>query len=127
MFTAMQTLMSEPLNGPQVLGVHMRHKIFFGAPFYELVTAAQHNEPPSAYAAWYFCEDPVAEQFPDGLWTPPFWDSRGVCDSQRNSWHSALQFQLGDVENQVGQEALSASASQEVDSRASRVAWCNDG
>eukprot|EP00928_Gymnodinium_smaydae_P082778 TRINITY_DN66074_c0_g1_i1.p1 TRINITY_DN66074_c0_g1~~TRINITY_DN66074_c0_g1_i1.p1 ORF type:complete len:288 (-),score=52.60 TRINITY_DN66074_c0_g1_i1:141-977(-) len=96
MRAAMQTLAlssQADSSAAPLLGVHLRHKLLFGAPFYELVTAAQHNEPPSAYAAWYFSDDPVADRFPEGLWQAPFWDSRELCDSRRTSWRSALAFQ----------------------------------
>eukprot|EP00913_Durusdinium_trenchii_P019495 g18326.t1 len=59
----------------KIFGVHLRHKLFFGPPFYEMLTARQHGEPPSPYTAWYFHPDPVAASFPDNLWEPPFWDS----------------------------------------------------
>eukprot|EP00971_Amphidinium_carterae_P237690 4718762-Amphidinium_carterae.1 len=58
-----------------VIGVHLRHKLLFGPPFYELLTSTQHNEPPSPHAAWYFSEDPVSQGFPSDHWSPPFWVS----------------------------------------------------
>eukprot|EP00445_Apocalathium_hangoei_P023007 CAMPEP_0203893968 /NCGR_PEP_ID=MMETSP0359-20131031/36979_1 /ASSEMBLY_ACC=CAM_ASM_000338 /TAXON_ID=268821 /ORGANISM="Scrippsiella Hangoei, Strain SHTV-5" /LENGTH=590 /DNA_ID=CAMNT_0050816213 /DNA_START=24 /DNA_END=1792 /DNA_ORIENTATION=- len=113
---------------PPVLAVHMRHKLFFGPPFYELLTAAQHNEPPSPYIAWYFSEDPVETRFPDDLWTGPFWDSRGVCDSQRRSWHATLHYQrraAGSAERQCPR-LPDAPLDEHDDSAASRVWWCDD-
>eukprot|EP00927_Polykrikos_kofoidii_P014068 TRINITY_DN16134_c0_g1_i1.p1 TRINITY_DN16134_c0_g1~~TRINITY_DN16134_c0_g1_i1.p1 ORF type:complete len:648 (+),score=83.12 TRINITY_DN16134_c0_g1_i1:83-2026(+) len=132
-------------RGPVILGVHLRHKILFGAPFYELVTAAQHNEPPSPFAAWYFSDDPVAERFPEGQWDPPFWDSMSLCDSERRSWWTALRHQrqaartsesmrqasmrrmIMAEHDDVGHAGLDAeAASADVDDRqASRVWWCS--
>lgn len=81
--------------GAKIFGVHLRHKLFFGPPFYEMLTARQHGEPPSPYTAWYFSSDPVASHFPDNLWQPPFWDSGPECDSDRRSWHQSLRYQHG--------------------------------
>ena len=39
--------------------VHLRHKRFYGPPYYEMLTSAQHNEPPPTSLALYFTDDPV--------------------------------------------------------------------
>jgi hypothetical protein len=74
--------------------VNLRHKLHFGAPYYELLTAFQHNEPPSPVLAPYFHPDPVEARFPDGLWQPPFSEGNisDDCD-KRLSWRSVLRFQ----------------------------------
>lgn len=128
---------SSPSGEAPLLGVHLRHKLFFGPPFYEMLTAAQHNEPPSPYAAWYFSDDPVEARFPDDLWAPPFWDSKGGCDSQRASWLAALEYQrhaaesfdtrcssFSECRGPAGDADDESSASESL---ASRVWWCSDG
>jgi len=113
--------------GAPLLGVHLRHKLFFGAPFYELVTAAQHSEPPSPYTAWYFSEDPVEERFPDGLWAPPFWDSQGPCDSQRRSWHAALGYQQAAAgESERLRPRGEGGPPEGWDGSPARVWWCSN-
>jgi hypothetical protein len=119
---------SEAPGSPPLLGVHLRHKLFFGAPFYELLTSAQHNEPPSAYTAWYFSADPVASKFPDGLWLPPFWDSQGICDSNRWSWLHALRQQSNAAEAHAKTRNRSFfDPPLDWDGNSSRVWWCFDG
>ncbi|CAE7894746.1 unnamed protein product [Symbiodinium necroappetens] len=111
--------------GAALLGVHLRHKLFFGPPFYEILTARQHGEPPSPYTAWYFSSDPVKNSFPDNLWEPPFWDSGKECDSDRRSWYRTLQFQrdaaIASEQSRGGPEAVLG------DEAAARVWWCSNG
>ncbi|OLQ08079.1 hypothetical protein AK812_SmicGene8426 [Symbiodinium microadriaticum] len=111
--------------GAALLGVHLRHKLFFGPPFYEILTARQHGEAPSPYTAWYFSSDPVKNSFPDNLWEPPFWDSGKECDSDRRSWYRTLQFQrdaaIASEQSRGGPEAVLG------DEAAGRVWWCSNG
>lgn len=78
--------------------VHLRHKLWYGAPYYELLTAAQHNEPPPVSLALYFSEDPVADDFPRRFWSPPF-EEGGKCDNNRTSWLHALSYQQKQTES----------------------------
>lgn len=82
----------------QVDMVHLRHKYFYGQPYYELLTSSQHNEPPPVSLALYFNEDPVEEQFPLNAWSPPFNEGGDVCDSGRASWYESLKYQITAVE-----------------------------
>ncbi|CAD7923071.1 unnamed protein product [Amoebophrya sp. A25] len=72
--------------------VHLRHKLFYGPPYYELLTSLQHNEPPPTSLALYFAEDPVEADFPAEFWNPPFRE-HGTCDNNRTSWLRALKYQ----------------------------------
>ncbi|CAE8632384.1 unnamed protein product [Polarella glacialis] len=108
------------------IGVHLRHKLFFGAPFYELLTAAQHSEPPSPYTAWYFSPDPVRSNFPDGLWARPFWDSLGACDSNRLSWHSTLQYQQRPASESETRRMSGREVAFDNEDSISRVWWCSE-
>ncbi|CAE8583340.1 unnamed protein product [Polarella glacialis] len=108
------------------IGVHLRHKLFFGAPFYELLTAAQHSEPPSPYTAWYFSPDPVRSNFPDGLWARPFWDSLGACDSNRLSWHSTLQYQQRPASESETRRLSGREVAFDNEDSISRVWWCSE-
>eukprot|EP00400_MALV-I_sp_L67-5_P000423 gene423-693_t len=72
--------------------VNLRHKLHFGAPYYEMLTATQHNEPPTATLALYYHEDPVAANFPRGSWREPYF-SDDYCDTQRVAWSDVLAYQ----------------------------------
>ncbi|CAK9097251.1 unnamed protein product [Durusdinium trenchii] len=124
-FKAAFHMLNETANeAMKIFGVHLRHKLFFGPPFYEMLTARQHGEPPSPYTAWYFHPDPVAASFPDNLWEPPFWDSGDECDSNRRSWHKSLQFQhLPAFHSEQSRQTMPAAVPP-GDEAAARVWWC---
>eukprot|EP00435_Cladocopium_sp_Y103_P026660 s2155_g6.t1 len=122
---AMSNLNGTTEAGAKIFGAHLRHKLFFGPPFYEILTARQHGEPPSPYTAWYFSSDPVASHFPDNLWEPPFWDSGPECDSDRRSWHQSLRYQHGPA---FHFESKRDKTPGEVpgDEAAARTWWCSN-
>ncbi|CAD7952136.1 unnamed protein product [Amoebophrya sp. A120] len=51
---ARTTTSTARINRPRVDMVHLRHKLFYGPPYYELLTSVQHNEPPPMSLALYF-------------------------------------------------------------------------
>eukprot|EP00392_Amoebophrya_sp_AT5.2_P003254 g3259.t1 len=107
--------------------VHLRHKLFYGPPYYELLTAVQHNEPPPVSLALYFSEDPVSSattSFPDSYWSPPFLE-HPFCDNNRTSWLRALKHQsFGDFGERDDHQDSSPLPAVEGPTK-SHLYWCD--
>jgi len=126
--------MTDSKNEP-VHMVHLRHKYFYGQPYYELLTSGQHNEPPPASLALYFSEDPVEEKFPYGAWSPPFNEGGKTCDSGRASWYESLDYQVEAREEAVALNGDSGSEKNdssmetktvEAGARLPLIEWCHE-